>query len=55
MLEEQESIGENKAWSMVQLPIGHHPISLKWVFKLNRDERGEVIKHKAQLVAKGNV
>jgi hypothetical protein len=26
-------------------------ISLKWVFKLKKDETGEVIKHKARLVA----
>jgi hypothetical protein len=52
MLEELESIRENKTWSMVELPWGHHPIGLKWVLKLKRDEHGEVIKHKAHLVAK---
>jgi hypothetical protein len=40
---------------MVELPRGHRPISLKWVFKLKHDEHGEVIKHKAHLVAKGYV
>ena len=34
---------------------GHHPITLKWVFKLNKDELGAVIKHKARLVARGFV
>jgi hypothetical protein len=28
---------------------------LKWVFKLKRDEAREVIKHNAQLVARGFV
>ena len=34
---------------------GHHPITLKWVFKLNKDEQGAMIKHKARLVARGFV
>jgi hypothetical protein len=55
ILEELESIRENKTWSMVELPRGHHPICLKWVFKLKHDEHGEAIKHKARLVAKGYV
>lgn len=35
------------------LPNGHHPSTLKWVFKLKKDELGAVIKHKARLVARG--
>ena len=37
------------------LPDSHHPITLKWVFKLKKDELGMVIKHKARLVARGFV
>ena len=37
------------------LPDGHRPITLKWVFKLKKDELGAVIKHKARLVARGFV
>ncbi|WVZ90938.1 hypothetical protein U9M48_037188 [Paspalum notatum var. saurae] len=55
MLEEMASIEENKTWSLVDLPRGHHAIGLKWVFKLKRDEHGEIVKHKARLVAKGYV
>ncbi|WVZ92767.1 hypothetical protein U9M48_038809 [Paspalum notatum var. saurae] len=55
MLDELASVEENKTWSLVQLPKGHRAIGLKWVFKLKRDEHGEVIKHKARLVAKGYV
>jgi hypothetical protein len=54
-IEELESIRENRTWLMVELPRGHRPISLKWVFKLKRDEHVEVIKHKARLVTKGYV
>jgi hypothetical protein len=34
MLEELDSIEENKTWSLVHLPKGHMPIGVKWVFKL---------------------
>ena len=37
------------------LPGGHHPITLKWVFKLKKDEQGAMIKHKARLVVRGFV
>ena len=33
----------------------HRPITLKWVFKLKKDELSAVIKHKAWLVARGFV
>jgi hypothetical protein len=39
----------------VSLPDGHHPIALKWVFKLKKDDLGAVIKHKVRLVARGFV
>jgi hypothetical protein len=53
MMEEMASIEENKTWALVDLPIGHHPIGLKWVYKLKRDEQGVVVNHKARIVAKG--
>ena len=34
------------------MPPGHRAIGLKWVFKLKRNEEGEVVKHKARLVVK---
>jgi hypothetical protein len=30
-------------------------ITLKWVYKLKRNKAGEVVKHKARLVARGFV
>jgi hypothetical protein len=39
----------------VNLPHGHRPISLKWVFKVKHDEAGAIVKHNACLVAKGDV
>ena len=40
---------------MADLPKGHKAIDLKWVFKLKKDQHGEVTRHKARLVAKGYV
>jgi hypothetical protein len=52
---EMDAVERNKTWELTDLPAGHHAISLKWVFKLKKDETGEVIKHKARLVACGFV
>ena len=53
MKQEHEFVGKNQTWELVDPPAGHRPISLKWVFKLKKDETGAVIKHKARLVARG--
>ncbi|KAJ6820472.1 putative polyol transporter 5 [Iris pallida] len=55
MLEEMSSIVENRTWRLVDLPPGHRPIGLKQVYKLKKDEHGDVLKHRAWLVAKGYV
>jgi hypothetical protein len=55
MEEDMGSIKENKKWELVDPPIGCKPIGLKWVFKLKKNERGEVVKHRARLVAEGFV
>ena len=34
---------------------GCHPISLKWVYKVKRDELGAIVKYKARLIAQGFV
>ena len=49
------SITKNQTWSLEVMPPGHRAIGLKWVFKLKRNEKGEVVKHKARLVTKGYV
>jgi hypothetical protein len=55
MKEELRSIERNGTWELVSPRPGHRPISLKWVFKLKKDEHGAVIRHKARLVARGFV
>ena len=55
MKDEINAIEKNHTWELVDLPAGHRPIGLKWVFKTKRDSDGQIIKHKARLVAKGYV
>jgi len=54
-MEEMKSIRDNQTWSLVELPKGHRAIGLKWVYKVKRDEKGNIAKYKARLVAKGYV
>jgi hypothetical protein len=55
MQEEIDSVEQNHTWELADLPHGHHAITLKWVYKLKRNKAGEVVKHKARLVAHGFV
>jgi len=55
MMEEMRSIEDNRTWELVDPPAGCRPIGLKWVYKVKRDERGAIVKHKARLVARGFV
>lgn len=49
------SITKLECWTLVDLPQGVKPISLKWIFKLKRNSDGSINKYKARLVAKGYV
>jgi hypothetical protein len=51
MQSEMDVVEKNRIWELADLPRGHNAITLKWVFKLKRDEAGATIKHKARLVA----
>ena len=55
MQQEIDAVERNRTWELVDLPTGHHAITLKWVYKLKKDEADNVIKHKARLVARGFV
>jgi hypothetical protein len=52
MKAEMDVVEKNHTWELADLPRGHRAITLKWVFKLKRDEVGVIIKHKARLVAR---
>lgn len=53
MNEELESIQENQTWELKDLPPNRSSIGSKWVFKMKRDENGNVSRFKARLVAQG--
>jgi hypothetical protein len=55
MKEELVSIEENKTWSLVHMPKGHHTIGPNWIFKLKRDEHNNVVRHKGRLITKGYI
>jgi hypothetical protein len=55
MQSEMDTVEKNCTWGLADLPRGHNAITLKWVFKLKRDEAGAIVKHKARLVARGLV
>jgi hypothetical protein len=38
MPEEIDSVKRNQTWELADLPQGHHAITLKWVYKLKRNE-----------------
>ncbi|XP_066324497.1 uncharacterized mitochondrial protein AtMg00810-like [Miscanthus floridulus] len=48
MLEEMKAIEKNETWELVDPPPGCRPIGLKWVYKVKRDERGTIVKHKGK-------
>jgi hypothetical protein len=53
MQEEIDFVKRNQTWELADLPLSHRAITLKWVYKLKRNEAGEIIKHKTRLVARG--
>jgi hypothetical protein len=53
MKSEIDSIRTNETWRLVKLPHGRKPIGVKWVLNLKRDAKGDIIKRKARLVARG--
>lgn len=53
MDEEYRALLENETWELVQLPPGKRAIGSKWLFKTKQDEKGNVVRHKARIVAQG--
>jgi hypothetical protein len=53
MQAEMQAIEANRTWDASVLPPKHKAIGLKWVFKVKKDPKGNAVKYKACLVAKG--
>lgn len=48
MLDEVNSLNQNKSWELVDPPKDRRILSGKWVYKLKRGPHGEVIRHKSR-------
>ena len=53
MDDEYRSLMENGTWELVQLPPDRKAIGCKWLFKTKEDEKGNIVRYKARLVAQG--
>ena len=53
MKDEMKSMKDNGVWDLVKLPKGVKPIGCKWIFKTKRDSKGNIVRYKERLVAKG--
>ncbi|XP_057990561.1 uncharacterized protein LOC131172945 [Hevea brasiliensis] len=53
MQEELNQFERNKVWNLVPKPKDHSIIGTKWVFRNKMDEKGNVVRNKARLVAQG--
>ena len=53
MKEEMEAIDQNHTWELVVPPSNCKPIGLKWLFKVKKSAKGEILRYKARLVVKG--
>ena len=53
MQEEYGSLIANGTWELAALPMGRKSVGCKWVFRTKKDASGEVVRHKARLVARG--
>ncbi|CAA6655418.1 unnamed protein product [Spirodela intermedia] len=53
MKEEMQAINQSQTWELVSPLDNCKSIGLKWIFKVKKNQQGEIIRHKAQLVVKG--
>ncbi|KYB24675.1 Retrovirus-related Pol polyprotein from transposon TNT 1-94-like Protein [Tribolium castaneum] len=51
--EELNALNRNGTWTLVEKPKNAKLIGNKWVFRLKRNQNGDIVRHKARLVAKG--
>ncbi|KAF0639715.1 hypothetical protein FPSE5266_01344 [Fusarium pseudograminearum] len=53
MKDELQSLEENKTWILVDAPDNVNVLRGKWVYKLKRGGKGEILRHKARFVVRG--
>lgn len=55
MEKEYNTLRENNTWTLVEKPQDVKVLTNRWVFKTKVNQKGEVEKYKARLVARGHV
>jgi len=53
MIEEIQSLQQNKSWELVKPPRDRRILSGKWIFKLKRGSSGEITRYKCRWVVRG--
>jgi hypothetical protein len=53
MYEEYDALKANGTWDLVVLPRGKNVIGTKWVYKIKRDQHGNIARYKARVVVQG--
>ena len=48
-----EALYKNNTWNLVKLPLSRTVIGNRWIFKIKRDELGNLDCYKARLVIRG--
>lgn len=55
MTTEFQTLQENNTWKLVPRPEGKKILTNRWVFKIRRNQYGEIDRYKARLVARGHI
>ena len=53
MQEEMKSLKKNNTYELMKLPKGKKALRNKWVYKLKKDGKGNLVEYKPPLVVKG--
>jgi len=51
---ELKNLQENNTWTLIPRPEGRKILTSRWVYKIKRNQSGEIEKYKARLVARGH-
>lgn len=53
MQDELDNMRKKEVWELVKSSPETKPLGCRWVFKMKRGETGNIVRHKARLIAQG--